>query len=117
MNLGHVDYSKVETPKGYKCAPCGATGVKLWFPHMMAFPDCLACAPCAAEKAGVSVRDIDDQGKRTGEHGRRTVAIGNFDPAVPTEKGETFWVPTGAPDDACAWWYNLPTLPQPSTSP
>lgn len=50
-DFGAVDYSKVETPAGYKCSKCGATGVKLWRDYQT-FLDhqSLLCLNCACEE-------------------------------------------------------------------
>lgn len=112
-DFGTVDYSKIETPPGYKCSKCGATGCKLWrdYQTFLEYQD-LVCAKCAAGEQGKDISTIDDKGFRKIEHGMRTDQIGWRVPAVPTVEGDTFWGYTSIPPDGCAWWVNLPTLPK-----
>ncbi len=110
-DFGDVDYLKVETPPGYKCSKCGATGCKLWcyYQAFLEHQD-LVCAKCAAEEEEEDIRLIDKHGMHEGICGP-TDQIGNRIPAVPTEGGDTFWGYTSIPEPGCIWWRSLPTLP------
>jgi hypothetical protein len=50
-DFGAVDYSKAETPPGYKCSKCGATGVKLWRDYQTFLNhQSLLCLSCACQE-------------------------------------------------------------------
>ncbi len=52
-SFGTVDYSKIETPPGYKCSKCGATGVKLWRDYQTSLENqTLVCLNCACKEQG-----------------------------------------------------------------
>lgn len=80
---------------GYKCADCGAEGVRLWreYQTFLDHPT-LRCRACSEEHEG---KDLSgDQ-------------IGGLMPAVPSHDGETFWGYTSVPKAAANWWRSLPT--------
>lgn len=111
-NFGSVDYSNIETPSGYKCSKCSATGCKLWRDYQTFLDNqSLLCAKCAAEEQKKDISTIDAKGRRETEHGGRTDQIGWRIPAVPTIEGDTFWGYSSVPQAGCDWWANLPSLP------
>jgi len=151
MGLGHVDYSKNEAPAGYKCAECGATGVKLWREYQTVLNHqtllCLHCACKEQDKTRTPTEDGKSLYTDEVRHWYRTADMRldhwyGYDPekgppsnatytrservrsdqigwrvlAVPTEEGDTFWGYTSIPKAGCAWWYNLPALPNNQTS-
>lgn len=84
-------------PRGYECAKCGASGVKLWRQtHMIACNMTLMCAKCAKRSER---KRIDPSS--------RSECIGYLVPAVPTEEGDTFWGFTSVPQEGCEWWRML----------
>jgi hypothetical protein len=103
-------YASGATPKGYRCAKCGAEGVKLWRQYQtFAEHIRLLCAACALKDQGKSY-EVGEDGKHDDGrgYGYRTDQIGCLVPAVPTEEGETFWGYASVPEAGCAWWYGLP---------
>lgn len=111
-DFGTVDYSKVETPPGYKCSKCGATGCKLWREYQtLIFYQSLVCARCAAKEQDKDISTIDSDGLREESDGGRTDQIGSRFPAVPTIEGYNFWGYFEVPVEGCKWWAKLPTFP------
>lgn len=115
---GPVDYSKIETPAGYRCVKCGATGCKLWrlYNTFLSHQE-LTCAVCAAEAEKKDISTLDENGRRVTKESKidpdfRTDKIGNRIPAVPTEEGDTYWGYTSVPEPGCVWWRRLPSLPE-----
>jgi hypothetical protein len=99
-----VDYSTTAVPDDYRCADCGAHGVKLWRDGM--FTITLRCAACACRKAGQPC-NVDAEGMSPyGRH--RTDQIGNQLCAVPTPDNKSFWGYSSVPDDGVSWWKRLP---------
>lgn len=105
----------------YVCTKCGATNCKLWRDTAdLREPD-LFCAYCVFEVAGKPVTPIDAEGwRREPSFGSMTDTVGWYVPAAPMDPDAlAFWRYTSAPDDAVAWWKNLPTYPElqiPATS-
>jgi hypothetical protein len=97
----------------YTCARCPAAGVKLWR-QSHTFADCveLLCVDCACQDEGVDAATVGEDGRRRlkmyGHYCGRTDQIGGLVPAVPTEKGATYWGYTSVPQDRCDWWDRLP---------
>ncbi len=89
----------------YKCADCGASGVKLWRVYQTTV-DCvtLRCACCAEDNQRQS---HDTEWKSPFAKGEGD-QIGWLVPAVPTEDCESYWGYTSVPQLACDWWDNLP---------
>jgi hypothetical protein len=105
MKLGTVDYASTTPPKGYRCATCGARGVKLWRPlSVFLFSVTLTCCDCSGKEEKVDVTSIDVDG-RLGDDGDQ---IGGLGPAVPTPEGDTFWGYTSVPNAGVRWWRCLP---------
>jgi len=105
-----VDYSKVETPEGYKCSCCGASNVKLWRDSgPLASEVELLCARCASIKSGDSISNITSEGLHMGDRGI-TDQIGDYLPAVLTKDGKSFYQYTTVTFIAIKWWKGLPTL-------
>ena len=100
MDFGAIDYSKAETPSGYKCSKCGATGVKLWRDYQT-FLDhqSLLCLECACEEQGEIRTPTEDGSSLYTEkvhHWYRTATMESgwwigYDPAngVPPDAVET----------------------------
>jgi hypothetical protein len=110
--LGTVDYTKPETPAGYKCAKCEATGCKLWrdYGTPLDGQQDLLCAKCAALEQNEDITGIDVCGIRKNK--TQTCQIGQRVPAIPREQGDSFWGHFYAPLTGFAWWVCLPTLPK-----
>lgn len=108
--LGPVDYASAEPPGRYRCADCGAHGVKLWREsEQFATLVRLRCCDCTGRFQDESVADIDESGRvRTMGYTARTDQIGSSLPAVPSPDGRTFWGYTSVPDEAVRWWKSLP---------
>ncbi len=108
MKIVPTDYSKNETPKGYKCKGGGVSGVKLWREYQTFLNhQSLLCANCGSKKQGKDIGDIDAEGFH-GQEGARTDTIGWLVLAVPTVEGDTFWGYTSVPMDGVNWWRKLP---------
>jgi hypothetical protein len=104
---GKTDYASALTPEGYRCAGCGAAGVKLWRQYNTFLDHIdLYCVDCAVRDQGVETT-VGEDGRRESAHGL-TDQIGNLVPAVPDEEGETFWGYTSVPQAGVAWWRQLP---------
>lgn len=114
-------YASGEIPEGYACSTCGATRCKLWreYQTMMTYQR-LYCGPCAIKDTQVNGQPpitIRPDGKAswflTGDTNPLWVdSIGRLVPAVPLEDGTSMWGYTSVPDDAVAWWRNLPSYPE-----
>ena len=93
-------YSEMESPEGYFCKDCGATGVRLYREYNT-FLDYqhLRCRACAMSDQNKEVPDL------LSEH-----TIGWLVAAVPTEEGNTYWGYTSVPDSGVTWWDNLPKI-------
>ena len=90
-------YSIHNTPEGYICSECGATGVRLYRQYQTyASNISLKCRSCAIKEN--SKEPIIDN-----EH-----SIGWLVAAVPTEDGETYWGFSSVPQIGVEWWNNLP---------
>lgn len=114
---GPINYTSQAPPPAYRCATCGAHGVKLWREYMTSVDDPeLACCDCAGKNQAVDVGRIDANGTLPSGYGDRTDQIGWRVPAVPMENGQTFWPYTTAPPDACEWWRRLPSRKRKGTS-
>lgn len=100
-------------PIPYVCAGCGASQCKLWRLYQSTFHH-LLCAPCAATDQGKDISDLDKNGTRMGQHGRRTDTIGWYVPAVPAHGGG-YWGYSSVPDENIECWQKFPSLPSPST--
>lgn len=108
MELGKVDYGKLQTPNGYKCSKCGAQGVKLWRQYQTcASAIDLLCAVCACADQDKQY-SVDETGHHTDEFGQDSDQIGWLVPAVPTDDGTTFWGYTSTPSAGSVWWFLLP---------
>lgn len=105
-------YSSGRVSLKYRCAKCGAHGVKLWRDYQTFLSHIvLRCAGCAM-KAQSKNGTVDDDWFRVERHGKvefKTDQIGWLVPAVPTEDGKTFWGYTSVPKDGVNWWRQLPT--------
>lgn len=111
-NFGKVDYKSTETPPGYVCSGCGATGCKLWRDYQTFLEhQHLLCAPCAAKEQKKDISTIDVDGCRESDFGGKTDQIGWMIPAIPDEEGDTFWGYTSVPLEGVNWWRKLTTLP------
>jgi Zn ribbon nucleic-acid-binding protein len=99
-------YVNPSVPDGYKCATCGAHGVKLWREYQTSFAglECAACA-CASQK---KENNVDASGRRLTADGYRTDQIGWRVPAVPLEEGGGWWGYSSVPEAGVAWWRALP---------
>lgn len=93
----------------YACTGCGASGCKLWRLYQSTDPR-LLCAPCAAADQNKDISDLDDNGTRTGQYGRRTDQIGWYVPAAPAPNGG-MWGYSSVPDEDVERWRKLPSLP------
>jgi len=90
-------YADQAVPKGYQCADCGATGVRLYREYQTCVHhQHLRCRKCACKKEGREPGRMD-------EH-----SIGGLVAAVPTEDGETYWGYTSVPPAGVEWWNHLP---------
>ena len=114
MNLGTVDYAGRTPPAGYRCAECGAHGVKLWREYQTFVEhQVLRCVDCACRDQKKDATTVGEDGRRLlveYDWGREQTSdqIGWLVPAVPTAEGDTFWGYTSVPEDGCRWWYGLP---------
>lgn len=90
-------YTDKNTPDGYKCVTCSATGVRL-YRRYQTFLDHqqLYCRECAC-------KDQNKQPDNKSEH-----TIGCLVAAVPTEDGRTYWGFTSVPQEGVEWWNRLP---------
>jgi len=107
--FGTVNYAIYQTPIGYKCYTCSATGVKLWrqYQTFLEHQD-LLCASCAAKEQNIDISTMNIQGLYQSELLQLTDQIGWYVPAIPTEQGDTFWGYFSIPQAGCLWWQNLP---------
>lgn len=97
-SIAPFSYADSTTPVGYKCAVCGALGVRLYRQYQtFANQIRLHCRECAL--ADQKQKGTDD----VTEH-----SIGWLVAAVPTVEGDTFWGFTSVPDDGVKWWDRLP---------
>ena len=110
MDLGIIDYTSTTPPDGYRCHTCGRHGCKLWREYQT-FADQieLACCDCAAASQDKDISDIDEDGRWGHDGYGKTDAIGWRVPAVPVQRGNTYWGYTSMPDEGCEWWRRLPT--------
>jgi len=104
-----ANYAQDAVPENYTCDDCGAHGVKLYREwQTLADRTALLCAPCAAKNQEKDISDMDAEGHYHESDGHRTLQIGRFVSAIPTEEGGAFWGWTWTPDNGVAWWERLP---------
>lgn len=84
----------MSVPADYRCAGCGAHGVKLWRGYMDPRP-VLRCGPCTKAHEGRAL-NLD-----------ASCECGWSVPAVPRPQGG-FFPYFATPADAAAWWWALP---------
>lgn len=105
-HTGVVDkfaYSDGNTPDGYVCDECGATGVRLYREYNTFLEhQHLTCRTCTLLSEG------EDSLVFLKEHNLPEHNIGSLVAAVPTEDGRTFWGYTSVPPEGVDWWDNLP---------
>ena len=91
-------YADTETPAGYECGDCGASGVKLWREYQTFLSgQTLRCLDCACKAEKKKPEDLEGD------------SVGWMVPAVPTEEGDTFWGYSSVPQAGVEWWHRLPS--------
>lgn len=98
-------YKSDGVPEGYRCADCGAGGVRLWREYQVCHTE-LRCASCAENHE----RLTHDPGWSSGYSDGSSDQIGWLVPAVPCEEGGGFWGYSSVPQDGVLWWYRLPCV-------
>ena len=100
-----------EVSPDYKCARCGAHGVKLWRQSYVMFASDvrLRCVNCACgDSRTVAPARVNDDGQYLTSGHDMSDQIGSLIPAVPHSDG-SFWGYTSVPPDRVEWWRTLPT--------
>ena len=110
--VGSFSYLGKTTPENYVCSTCGAAGCKLWRPfNVLPVSENLQCATCASQGENDDVSAMSVDGRHVNSWKSNTDLIGSLAPAIPFDKGGSYWGYTSSPPQAIAWWRSLPNAP------
>ena len=100
-----LDYYSSQIPDNYFCSKCRITGVKLW--RYVGTRE-LYCCDCAAKKDNSILSTLQQNGQYYDSDFGWTDQFGGCVPAIPSQRGESYWQYTMVPQDAINWWQRLP---------